>query len=364
METRQKAPHHMTKEYKSLKEKGLISECGKFIIEQKDEKGGVDENPNLDILGISTKPLETSQSDQANSQEPTVPLSEVKKMMEEMEERFKQNLQQPAPAQPQVYASLQPQTFDITDNIPEFKNWEVKEREYRLVNNQRPITRSIQRAHTKERALQYFNKETGKTHTMRYSSNQPSFFIENQSKEAKDILDAEIIFQFGTLKLGVEDTNLQKFLHIHTDFGVLFEEHDPSKLARQNIEARKLKNKAESLIDSVGRTMNRAIVSLETPHYIEAWTNDQVEEAVWDFVGKDPKKYIEYCQDPSTAIKGLAKTALAKGWLKYKDYKFYDENDNRLMEVDRNKNEFDEIANFFQSSDGRNIYEYLLGKTR
>ena len=98
----------------------------------KDEKGSVDENPNLDILGISTKPPETSQSDQANSQEPTVPLSEVKKMMEEMEERFKQNLQQPAPAQPQVYASLQPQTFDITDNIPEFKNWEVKEREYRL----------------------------------------------------------------------------------------------------------------------------------------------------------------------------------------------------------------------------------------
>jgi len=371
METRQKAPHHMTKEYKALKENGLISECGKFVIEQKPKEGNIDENLNLDNkpeisqtpnVALDNQTGEVKTNKEGNSQEPTVPLSKVKEMMDEMKKSILADLPKTSSSQPQVYASLQPQTFDVTDNIPEFQNWEVKEREYRLVDNQRPITRSIQRAHNKERALQYFDKEKGKAYTMRYSSNQPSLFIENQSKDPKDIMDAEIIFEFGTLKLGVVDTNLQKFLHIHPDYGVLFEEHDPSKLARQNIEARKLKNKAESLIDTVGKSMNRAIVSLETPQYIEAWTNDQVEEAIWDYVGKDPKKYIEYCQDPNTAIKGVARSAVNKGFLIYKEYRFYDADRNLLLEVDRNKNEFDEIANYFQTSDGRNLYEYLSGK--
>jgi len=353
MEARQKAPHHMSKEYKALKEKGLISECGKFII---------DEQVNSENLGEKPAILTNENFVENPNTEPSVPLSEVRKMMEEMEQRFIQNQQNATQAKPQNYASLQPQNFDIIDKIPEFQNWEVKEREYRLVDNQRPITRSIQRAHTKERALQYFDKETQKTYTMRYSSNQPSFFIENQSKDPKDIMDAEIIFNFGTLKLGVADTNMQKFLHIHKDFGVLFEEHDPSKLARQNIENRKLKNQAESLIATVGNSMNRAIVSLETPHYIEAWTTDQVEEAIWDYVGKEPKKYIEYCDDPNTAIKGVAKSALAKGNLIYKNYRFYDADNTLLLEVDRNKNEFDEIANYFKTSDGRNLYEFLLSK--
>lgn len=363
METRVK-PHHLSKEYKEAKANGLLDKEGYLMKEEKGEKVYVINSNEKTHVAINTNNGEISTNPQlSNTQEPTVPLSEVKKMMEEMEQRFTQNLQQNStPTQPQNYPSLQPQTFDITDNIPEFKNWEVKEREYRLVDNQRPITRSIQRAHTKERALQYFNKETGKTHTMRYSSNQPSFFIENQSKDPKDILDAEIIFNFGTLKLGVEDTNLQKFLHIHTDFGVLFEEHDPSKLARQNVENRKLKNKAESLIETVGNSMNRAIASLEAVGYIEAWTNDQVEEAIWDFVGKEPKKYIEYCDDPNTAIKGVAKSALAKGNLIYKNFRFYDADNTLLLEVDRNKNEYDEIANYFKTSDGRNLYEFLLNK--
>ena len=144
----------MSKDYKTLKEKGLISECGKFIIDEQVNNENLAGKPsNQTIENLAEKP----------NTEASVPLSEVKKMMEEMEQRFIQNQQKATPEQPKNYANLQPQAFDIIDKIPEFKDWEVKEREYRLKDNQRPITRSIQRAHTKERALQYFDKETQKT---------------------------------------------------------------------------------------------------------------------------------------------------------------------------------------------------------
>ncbi len=343
--------HHASKEYKEAKLNGLIDSEGYLLSEP------AKEDKYEALNAENTIKQETKQQEK----EPSIPLSVVDKMISDA--IAKNNASSTtSTAQQVVYKQNNTEIFDIQDNIPEFENWEIKPREFRLVDNQRPITRSIQRAHNNQTALQYFDKRNGKTYTMRYSSNQPSFFIENQSKDPKDILDAEIIFQYGTLKLGVENTNLQKFLFIHSGNGVIFEEYDPSKLARIAVAESKIKAKALSKIEYAGKTTNRAIVSLEVISYIEAWTDEQVEEEIYNFVEKNPKKYLEYCDDPTIKIKGVAKSALAKGDIIYKGYKFYDSDMSLILEVDRNKNEFDEIANYFQTSEGRTLYEYLLNK--
>lgn len=159
--------------------------------------------------------------------EPSIPLSQVgdlvaQKVAEAMAQFQPQQAVAPTP-QPQF---IHKEEYNIDKEIPEFDNWEIKTREYRLKDGYKPITYSLQRAHNGHNALQYFNKKTGKTHTMRYASNQPSFFIENQSTNPADILDAEILFNFGRLLLTEEHTNLQKFLHIHPQFGLKFEEYD------------------------------------------------------------------------------------------------------------------------------------------
>lgn len=288
---------------------------------------------------------------------------DVEKLIADAVAKALANLPQQTNAQqnsstPQIF--MQPTAYDIDDDIDELKDWEVKDREYRLMNGKRPISHSIQRAHSATSAMQYFNKRTGKTHTMRWSTNQPSFFVENQSKNATDILDAEIVFEFGTLRVYQNNPNLQKFLHIHPLKGILFQEYSAVEESRKNVVDKKTKAKAYGLVETIGSATNRAICSLINPAYIDAWDYGQVEEAIYNYVESNPKEYIAYCEDPTVKIKGVAKTALAKGEIVYKNYKFYDKDGAVILETDRNKNEMDEIASYFQSGAGRQLYEYLM----
>ncbi len=262
----------------------------------------------------------------------------------------------PQPVQ-QVYTSKK--DYDIDDDIPEIANWELKPREYRLCDNKRPISHSIRRAHSAQMAMQYFNKRTGKTHTMRWSPNQTSFFIENQSTNASDILDEEIVFNFGGLIVPENNPNLQKFLHIHPLKGIVFEEYNASDESRKAVVTKKVKAKAYSLVESVGKLINRSVCSLISPAYIEAWEYDQVEEAIYNYVETNPKEYIDYCEDPNIKAKGVAKSALANGDISFKNYKFYNRDNSLIMETDRNKPELDEIVSHFNSNEGRHLYEYL-----
>lgn len=338
-----KKVHHLSKEFKSLLEQGLIDEKGYYTAKYNNQ-------------------LESQAEEIPVVNEAVLTMSQVQQMMSDFKKDLLNSLPAKEPETKVKYVNSQSENFDIIDNIEEFQNWEVKERQYRLVDNQKPIWRSIQRAHTQQSALQYVDKKTGKTHIMRYSPNQPSFFVENQSKDPNAIMDVQIAFDWGTLNLGVENTNLQKFLHIHPHNGKLFEEYDASKVSKLAVVSRKLRNTAENLIETIGKATNRAIASLETVGYIEDWSDEQVEEAIWVFVENNPKQYIEYCEDPSTKIKGIVKTSIAKGYLIYKNYKFYDANMEKIIDVARDKNEVDEMATHLMSGEGRVLYEYLANK--
>lgn len=346
METTEvKLPSHLSNIYKKMVLEGLIV-----------DKKYVGEIP----LGEYLKSAESLDSTEekpptTNAQEP---IPDINKMIADAVAKALAN-QPTATPQPVQQVFTSKKDYDIDDDIPEIANWELKAREYRLMNGKRPITHSIRRAHSAQMAMQYFNKRTGKTHTMRWSPNQTSFFIENQSTNASDILDEEIVFGFGTLNVPENNPNLQKFLHIHPLKGILFDEYNANDESKKAVTSKKIKAKAYSLVESVGKTMNRAVCALVSPSYIEDWGYDQVEEAIYNYVETNPQDYINYCEDPSTKVKGIVKSSIAKGELIWKDYRFYDKQRNIVLEVDRNKDEISEIANYFGTSEGRKLFEYL-----
>ena len=345
METPTKPEHHLARMHREKREAAERLASGEAIVETP-----VTENTKSEKVAepeVLTKP---------KVEEPAIDINKL------IADAVAKALASQPSAQPQavqqVYTSKK--DYDIDDDIPEIANWELKSREYRLMNGKRPITHSIRRAHSLQMAMQYFNKRTGKTHTMRWSPNQTSFFIEKQSTNAADILDEEIVFSFGTLNVPENNPNLQKFLHIHPLKGILFEEYNANDESRKVVNTKKIKAKAYSLIESVGKSVNRAICSLVSPAYIEAWEYDQIEEAIYNYAETNPQDYINYCEDPNVKVKGVAKSALANGDISFKNYKFFDKNNVLIIETDRNKNELDEIVNHFNSNAGRNLYDYLL----
>lgn len=344
-----KLPHHMSAIYKKMKSDGLIN----------DQKEYVGEVPLAEYLKLEEE-VEITQSPivEKVEKEATMTISEAKAMFAEM-------LKNAAPApisQPQFqpqYQAPERRDYDI-DDIPELRDWEMKDREYELCDGTKPISCSIPSKHSKEIPLQYTNKDTKKVHILRYATNQPSFFIEKQSTEPGSVLISEIIFNYGRLKVSADNINLQKFLAIHSYKDVLFKEYDPKAKSIKVVSDKKIRLKAGQLVFSIGEITNRAIASLVCPSYVDSWDNELLEEEMISYSEREPEKYIAFTEDPTIKMKGVIKRALAMGDLIYSNYRFLNKKRETILEVAKNHDEMDEMVKHFESGAGRTTYEFLL----
>jgi hypothetical protein len=334
-----KLPHHFTKEYKKMKAEGLIDDKGVYV----------------------GPPLEDTEEvvQEAVEKEDSIPTSQVQAMFEKMFAERMKIAEAPKPIyqeQPRYRAE------DNVDDVPELRNWEMKDRVYEMTDEVKAVTASISSQHTALIPLQYTNKETQSVHIMRYATNQPSFFVEKQSKELGSVLLAEIMFSFGRLSVPANNIVLQKFLAIHPHLNKTFREYDPLAISRKVVSEKKIKLKAGALVFEVGDIINRAIASLEFPNYVDSWASDILEEELSAFAEKQPQKYIDYTQDNTIKMKGVIKASLASGELVYANYRFLNKKRETILEVAKNQNEMDEMVLFFESGLGRTTYEYLLNR--
>jgi len=342
MEGRKKL-HHLSKEYKDAKEKGLIDSEG-YLIEEGDEKT-VQTQSETPITNTETK-------------EHSVPLSVVEKMIADALAKNNQNIPQVQAQTPQP-SSTNTQ-YDV-DDIDELKGWQMKDRQYILCDGLKPVTFSIANRHTDHRSLTFTNVKTQTVHPLRYSTNQLSFFMDKQTKELGSVSITDIIFKNGMLKVPANNPALQKFLAIHPDHNVVFKEYDPIEEDVKFIKNKKIGIKANALIFTMGEIENRMIASLVCPSYIEAWTNENIEKELLVYVEKSPQAYIDLTEDPTLKMKGIAKSSMAKGFLIYDDilYRWLNADRKILIEVPKNSNEFDVIVSYFGTEEGRIFLDYL-----
>lgn len=340
---KKKLPHHLSHEYKQMKADGLIDDKGVYV-------GGQDlEEPNIHPV----KPQVIEES---------VPVSQMTEMFEKM---FAERMKSVETSPQQTYQAPTQSQFkqeNNIDDIPELRNWVMKDREYELCDPVKPISCSIAKEHTATMALQYTNKETQSVHIMRYATNQPSFFIEKQSKEPGSVLVSDVIFDYGRLRVPANNVTLQKFLAIHPHLNIVFREYDPLAKSKQVIADKKLRLKASNLVFDVGEITNRAIASLEFPNYVDSWSSELLEEEILAFSDKSSQKYIDYTNDPTIKMKGVIKVSLASGELIYSNYRFLNKKRETILEIAKNQNEMDELVLYFESGVGRTLYDYLLNR--
>lgn len=349
-----KLPHHFTPLYKRMVSEGLIV-----------DKKYVGEIPLSEYLKSQGDSSETQDLEEPNIlpqvKEESIPVSQMTEMFERM---FAERMKSVETPKPQAVQAPEPRFREENnvDDIPELRNWVMKDREYEICDTVKPISQSISKEHTDTMPLQYTNKDTQTVHIMRYATNQPSFFVEKQSKEPGSVLVSDIIFNYGRLKVPASNITLQKFLAIHPHNGVVFKEYDPTAKSKQVVAEKKLKIQASNLVFTVGEITNRAIASLEFPNYVDSWGLDLLEEEILALSEKEPQKYINYTNDPTIKMKGVIKASLASGDLIYSNYRFLNRKREAILEVAKNQNEMDELVLYFESGVGRTLYEYLLNR--
>jgi len=298
--------------------------------------------------------------------EPSIPLSQVSDLVALEVAKAMANLpiQQPLPekqeVQKEIFKPLSTKEENF-DEIPGLEDFEVKDRLYVLCNNQKPPSRGIRnRSKAPLSPLTYLNPQTKQTYALRYSVNQVSFFME---KQKGDVVVTPIEFKSGMLKTNKNEIPLQKFLAIHPDNkangGSIFEEYDPAKEASAELDKEDRLFEAQSLVRSISPIKQDAVARLMCSDYKEEWVPAELKRSLYSAVAKSPAAFLKLANQPSLEVKGVAKTALYRGIISYSNYKWLNDNKEVLVEVSRNVDEYDAIAEYLMSGKGMAFYEYL-----
>jgi hypothetical protein len=345
MKTEEKKPHHLSAEGRALK------------LQQESEKLALQDVSQIEAIEELVK--------ESEEKEPTIPLSQVSDLVAKEIAKAMANLSSmQAPVQKQeipkeTYKSLSAKEENF-DEIPGLEDFEVKDRMYVLCNNFKPLSRGIRNRSKPNSALTYLNPITKNTHALRFSVNQTSFF---EDKQKGDVIVSSIEVKNGMLKTSKKEIPLQKFLAIHPDNkangGSVFEEYDPAKEATLEIDKEDKLFEAQSLVRSISPLKQDAVARLMCSDYKEEWVPAELKRSLYSAVAKSPNEFLKLANQPSLEVKGVAKTASYRGVISYSNYKWLNENKEVLVEVSRNQDEYDAIAEYLMSGKGMTFYEYL-----
>lgn len=282
--------------------------------------------------------------------EEMIPKSQVKDYIDQQLAEMRATLvQTTAPAK----TELPSKKVESSDDLPEFENWVVKDRIYVLCTGHSSLSHGIKDRHKRNSPLMY------KGRALRFSTSQASFFMDKQSG---DVLLSYLSIDEGKLIVPKENTHLQKFLAIHPDNGVVFKEFDPEEESKKAFEAQNVKIDAYILSTKIDDFTRDSIAMLMCKGYTEKWEPYTIKKNLNNEIEANPKLFIKLAQDPALKHKTVGKISVLRGYLKYVNFKFLDENDQIICEPKMHENEYDALAAYFLSNAGRSLFEYLRHK--
>ena len=115
----------------------------------------------------------------------------------------------------------------------EIDTWEYKDRNYYLLNGKQPLTYTLPSRHSRQYPLVWFDPEKGYERELRYATNQPTVFVDEQKGNATL---KHIVFHKGHLNVPKEKRNLQEFLTYHPHINTVFTEHNAQVVAENVVD--------------------------------------------------------------------------------------------------------------------------------
>jgi hypothetical protein len=302
----------------------------------------------------ATQAFEQAQEDS----EPMVPLSQVSEIVRQQVEQAMKNAERvPVIETPKPQVQYVEHRKEDLDVIPGLEDFEYKDRTYVLMSEKKPVSYSIRNRHKAKSPLQWTNPVTKTVHSLRFASNQPSFLAD---KQTGDVIIEHIIMKDGMLRVPKENVTLQKMLAIHPDNNKIWREFDPSVESKKVVEEEDILFEAQKLAREVDTIQLEAAARVLIPTYSEDWDLFTIKREVFAEAKRNPRKFIKIVSDPSLKIKGVIKTALLRGFISYSNYKFYDSEDNMIIEVSRNQDEITALSEYLSTNKGKDMYDYLL----
>lgn len=238
----------------------------------------------------------------------------------------------------------------------------AKDRTYVLMSRNQPMQYFLRNRHKKGSPLQYYDKDEKSLRSLCYGTNQLSVFEDEQTG---DVILGSIIFQNGKLNVPRTNPQLQKFLEITPDNGIVFEEFKPDEIAEKELSS--LEVEMEALQTAMALTLPE-IESIALSLYgssVLSKKTAEVKRDVFLYAKSNPESFMKLASDDLTKLKGLAVRATELNLAQYKGNAFYN-GETLLCKVPFDETDkFNTLARWMNDTDeGKAFNKYVQSKLK
>lgn len=238
--------------------------------------------------------------------------------------------------------------------------WEIKDRVYYLKGNKKPLVMTLPSKHSEKRSLLYFDEEKGYQRELRYATNQPSVFADEQEGP---VTLAHVMFRDGSLYVPKQNQALQKLLSLyHPLRDRMYEEFDAVKEAVDDLEYIQFELEALNLAASMDIDQAEAIMRVEYGSKVSEMTSKEIKRDIILFAKRNPGLMIELANDENVELRSMGVKAVEAGILKLaNDQRTFTwaSNGRKVMTVPFDENPYSALAAYFKTDEGIEVYQNI-----
>ena len=236
---------------------------------------------------------------------------------------------------------------------------QVQDKLYELTIGETPITYVL-----KTRGLLWFDPKLGYEREIKYCENQNTIF-KDEMKGPERL--SHVIFRDGNLYVPKEKQTLQKFLEYHPDNGLKFKEHNPVKIAENDISYLELEIEALNLAQQVEVDHAEAILRSEMGNQVSRMTSKELKRDLLLFARNNPKLFLELANDENINIRNLGIKAVEANIIKLSNDQrtfVWGTTERKLMTVPFDENPYSALAAYFKTDEGIEVYQTFEKKLK
>ena len=246
------------------------------------------------------------------------------------------------------------------------KDWVIKDRTYILSSERQPLVFSIPTRHSSKGPLTYFDEELGYQRELRYATNQPSPFVDEQ--EGTSTL-GHVVMRDGMIMVPAQQQNLQLLLSVYHPFKLkgVYKEKDVVKQAATELDYMETEVEALTVAVKLDVDHAEALLRVEQGSKVSDMTSKEIKRDVLLMAKRSPKLFLELASDENVELRNMGIKAVENGVLALSsDRRVFTlkSSGRKIMSVPFDEHPYSALAAWFKTDEGLEMVKNLEKKMK
>ena len=171
-----------------------------------------------------------------------------------------------------------------------------------------------------------------------------------------------VVFRSGSLFVPKEKTKLQQFLQYHPHRDLIYYEHQPVKIAEDELDWLEFEVEALTAAKAMDIDIAEAIMRVEKGSEVTELSSKELKRDLLLFAKKNPKLFIELATDDNVQLRNFGIKATEANIIKLSQdqrYFHWATNNRKIMTVPFDEHPYSALAAFFKTDEGMEIYSNI-----